>query len=259
MSIWGKIIGGTTGFALGGPLGALAGALAGHIIIDTMVATSSETISHTKELAPSPYADSDEYLASKQAAFSIALVALSAKMAKADGVVSRHEILAFREKVDIPQKDLEAVGRLWDLARETPYGIDSYARQVASFFPQGSVVLEQLMGLLFYIAQADGGIEAQEEAYLREIAGILGFDDEGYERLTYIYGDKELNPYHILGVEPDCDAETLRKVWLEMARLHHPDRLIAEGLPAECIRAANERLAEINTAYETLKSKHKKN
>ncbi|MCE2517607.1 MAG: TerB family tellurite resistance protein, partial [Alphaproteobacteria bacterium] len=116
MTIWGKIIGGTAGFALGGPIGGLLGALAGHAV-DT----------YTADLRDDP--------SRREVAFTIALIALSAKMAKADGTVSRDEILAFREKVDISSRDIDHVGQLWDLARQTPDGFDGYARQLAQMFP----------------------------------------------------------------------------------------------------------------------------
>ena len=122
MSIWGKIIGGATGFALGGPIGGLVGALAGHAV-DHYVAEPSPDPSGIHEVA-----------------FTIALVALAAKMAEVDGVVSKDEILAFRQKVDIPVKDLDNVGRLWDLARQTPDGFDGYARQLAGMFPPASPI-----------------------------------------------------------------------------------------------------------------------
>jgi DnaJ like chaperone protein len=234
MSIWGKIIGGTAGFALGGPIGGLLGALAGHAV-DT----------YTE--------DRREGLPEREVAFTIALIALSAKMAKADGVVTRDEILAFREKVDIPQKDIDNVSRLWDLARQTPDGFDGYARQAAGMFPKGSPVLDQMMELLFFIARADRQISPIEEEYLGHVARILGYDDTEFNRLKLVYGDPEANPYDVLGVTPDAEDAAIRQAWITMARDHHPDRLMAEGLPEEFIRAANERLAAINQAYEDIK------
>lgn len=234
MTIWGKIIGGTAGFALGGPIGGLLGALAGHAV-DT----------YTSDLRQEP--------SGREVAFTIALIALSAKMAKADGTVSRDEILAFREKVDIPQHDIANVGQLWDLARQTPDGFDGYARQLAQMFPPQSPILDQLMELLFFIARADGDITANEEEYLSHVARILGFDEKGYSRLKLIYGDPNANPYIVLGVDPDATDGDIRDAWIKLARRHHPDQLMAEGLPEEFIRAANERLAAINAAYEDIR------
>ena len=113
MSIWGIIIGGTAGFALGGPIGGLLGAVAGHAVE-----------SKFNPSRPDPQA-------TKRIAFTVAVIALSAKMAKADGVVTRDEITAFRARVHIPPAEVKQVGRFWDLARKTPNGFEDYANQVA--------------------------------------------------------------------------------------------------------------------------------
>ena len=236
MSIWGKVIGGTAGFALGGPIGGLVGTLAGHTV---------DVYAARNEVAGPDH---------RQAAFSVALIALSAKMAKADGVVTRHEILAFREKVDIPKSEIDAVARLWDLARQTTDGFEAYANQLARLFPKASAVLEELMGLLFHIARADGSIGADELDYLREVARILGFDEAGFERLAAIHGDEETSPYKVLGADPGWDDAALRRAWLRLVERHHPDRLVGEGLPEECVRASNDHLARINAAYKTITS-----
>ena len=104
MSIWGVIIGGTAGFALGGPIGGLLGAVAGHAV--------------EKRLGPS----SVDPQATKRVAFTVTVIALSAKMAKADGIVSRDEIAAFRERVHVPPRELNQVGKFWALARQPPAG-----------------------------------------------------------------------------------------------------------------------------------------
>ena len=127
---------------LGGPIGALLGAAAGHV--------ASREIG--KRLNPEAEART------RQVAFTVAVVALSAKMAKADGTVTRSEINAFRRKVHIPEKDVRDVGRFWDLARQTPDGFEAYAKQAASLFGPKNAILEQLLELLFFIAAADGEI-----------------------------------------------------------------------------------------------------
>ena len=245
MTIWGKIIVGTAGFALGGPIGGLLGALAGHAVD-----------SYASDFRQEP--------SGREVGFTIALIALSAKMAKADGTVTRDEILAFREKVDIPSKDLVHVGQLWDLARQTPDGFDGYARQLAQIFPPRSPIFDQLMELLFFIARADGEISPNEVEYLGHVARILGYDTDGQARLMMMYGGGDddgggsgANPYHILGVSIDDDLPAIRQAWINLARRHHPDRLMQDGLPEEFMRAATERLMMINNAYERIQTLHK--
>lgn len=233
MTIWGVIIGGAAGFALGGPIGALLGIAAGHFAGKKL----------RQKLDPEQ---------SKKVAFSVAVIALSAKMAKADGVVSRKEIESFRARVDIPAGDVERVGRFWDLARQTPDGFAAYARQTVKLFGPRSAILEQLLDLLFSIAKADGEISIREWAYLREVADIFGYDEPQFNRLCDIYAGLNAAPHLVLGVAADATIDEVRAAWKRLAKKHHPDRLISSGMPEEFVKAATSRLAEINSAYESL-------
>ena len=238
MSIWGKIIGGAAGFALGGPLGALLGVVGGHAF-DRYTA-DDEPI--------------DEEAATKKIAFTIGVIALGAKMAKADGVVTRDEIAAFREVFRVPPEEVKNVGRVWDMARRTTDGFEAYAQQIAKLFNPGSPVLEELIGSLFHIAKADGVLHDNEVAYLRRVAEIFGFDDLAFDRLRATYlGDAAADPYAVLGVDPKDDDETVKTAYRRMIREHHPDRLIAQGLPDELVSAATERMAAVNAAWDRIK------
>ena len=234
MSIWGIIIGGTAGFALGGPIGGLLGAVAGHAV--------------EKRLGPA----STDSQATKRVAFTVAVIALSAKMAKADGVVTHNEINAFRAHVHIPPAEVRQVGRFWDLARKTPEGFEDYATQVARLFAPRAPVLEQLMDLLFHIAQSDGDITAPELSYLAKVADIFGFERADFERFLALHQSKGPSPYEVLGVQHDIDDQALHDHWKRLARTHHPDKLTADGMPEEFIAAANDRLARINAAYDAI-------
>ena len=233
MTIWGIIIGGAAGFALGGPIGALIGAAAGHVAERGL----------QQAIAPEQ---------TRNVAFTVAVIALSAKMARADGVVSRAEINAFRQKVDIPQKDLPQVARFWDLARQTQDGFQSYAKQTVSLFGERAPILEQLLELLFFIARSDSEIAPAEWAYLQEVAFIFGYDEAEFAHMAEIYAHDDAQPHQILGITKDADKHTIRNRWKELVRDHHPDQLIAKGMPAEFIDAATDRLARINRAYELM-------
>src|SRR5437764_7102254 len=116
-------------------------------------------------------------------AFTIAVIALGAKMAKADGTVSRDEVAAFREVFQVPSGEEAHLRFVFDLARRSTAGFDSYARQVGRLFAGNRAVLEDLMGGLFYIALADGRVCPAEDSYLREVARHLGIDAAGYARI----------------------------------------------------------------------------
>ena len=234
MSIWGIIIGGTAGFALGGPIGGVLGAVAGHAVESKFTPSG-----------PDPQA-------TKRIAFTVAVIALSAKMAKADGVVTHNEINAFRARVHIPPAEVKQVGRFWDLARKTPHGFEDYAAQVARLFAPRAPVLEQLLDLLFHIAQSDGDITAPELSYLAKVADIFGFDQADFDRLLSLHQSNGPSPYDVLGVQNDIDDQTIRNHWKRLVRTHHPDTLTADGMPEEFIAAANDRLAKINAAYDAI-------
>ncbi len=234
MSIWGIIIGGTAGFAFGGPIGGLLGAVAGHAVSTKLTPASS---------------DPD---ATKKVAFTVAVIALSAKMAKADGVVTRDEVSAFRARVHIPPSEVKQVGKFWDLARQTPDGYEDYAKQVVRLFTARAPVLEQLLDLLFYIAKSDGEITPPEQQYLSRVASIFGFDQSDFERMKTFHQPGGPSPYDVLGVSVDIDDMALRQHWKQLVRKHHPDTLIANGMPEEFVAAANDRLGRINAAYDLI-------
>jgi len=186
--------------------------------------------------------------------FAIAVVALGAKMAKADGRVTTDEVIAFREIFQITDADLPAVGRFFDLARQDVAGFELYAAQIARMFGSDGDVLETLLDALFHVARADGELHAAEIEFLHIVATTFGFDDIAFEtirRRHCLEGGE--SPYVILGISEQADADAIKDAWKELARRYHPDRLRARGVPDEAARLAERRMAEINGAYDTLR------
>lgn len=241
MSIWGKIIGGAAGFfALGGPLGALLGALAGHAI--------------DKQLEEEPaLATADDRRATREIAFTIAVIALGAKMAKADGTVSRSEVAAFKQVFKIPPDEVNNVARVFDQAKRDVAGFDAYARQLANMFDERHPVLEELIDGLFHIARADGEVHESEILFIHEVARIFGFTDADFARLREVNVGADLaDPYTVLGVRREQSDEEIRATWRRLMRENHPDKLMAQGLPAEFVELANEKVATLNAAYDRI-------
>ena len=230
------IIGSAAGFAFGGPIGGLLGAAAGIAV----------------ERGFSPTKATEDADTSRRVAFTVAVIALSAKMAKADGVVTHDEISAFRQRVHIPQTEVSQVGKFWDLARQTPDGFESYAKQVAKLFDERAPILEQLLDLLFHIARSDGAVTLPEAKYLSTVAEIFGFSETDFARLMALHGEAGPKPYEVLGVDRDIGDVDLRSHWRDLVRANHPDKLIAEGMPEEFIKVANDKLAKINAAYDSI-------
>ena len=245
MSIWGKIIGGAAGFALGGPLGALLGALAGHAA-DKYVGIETPAIA-----GPGGEPGVDERAATRQVAFTIAVIALGAKMAKADGQVDRSEIAAFKEVFQVPASETANVARVFDLAKRDARGFEPYAKQIAKMFSKNHPVLEELLDGLFHIARADGKVHDSELAYLAEVATLFGFSEAEFARIRELnIGPDEADPYTVLGITRTMSNDEIRAAWRKLARDNHPDKLIAQGLPEEFVTMANQKLATINAAYD---------
>ena len=218
MTIWGKIIGSATGFAFGGPIGALLGGAAGHALDKFKI----------KQKLP-------EEIALKQIAFTIGVIVLSAKMAKADGKVTKSEIEAFKQKVKVPNNEIKNVARLWDQAKKTTDGFEVYAKQISNLFEKNSSVLEELLNLLVIIAEADGKVTNPEKLYLKKVSNIFGFSEQDFERICSSTLNKVTDPYQTLGVSKDTPLEDIKNKWKKLAIQHHPDRLIAQGIPQDII------------------------
>jgi DnaJ like chaperone protein len=189
----------------------------------------------------------------RQVAFSVAVIALSAKMAKADGVVTQSEIEAFQEVFDYPEEEANNVARLYNLAKRDVAGYEAYAEKLAGLCSSGQAncpVLENVLDGLFHIAKADGAIHEKEMGFLEDVAQIFRMPEEQFERVVarhvYIEGR---DPYIVLGVSRKDDFPTIRKHYHGLVREHHPDRLIAGGLPASFHAMANDRMARFNAAY----------
>lgn len=248
MSIWGKIVGGAVGFALGGPIGALVGGIAGHFV----------DVGREAQTLPPP--DDDALRAGDPSgrtinsiAFTIAVIALGAKMAKADGRVTRDEVEAFKQVFHVPEGEMRNVARVFDRAKHDATGFEPYAEQVARMFADRPALLEDLLDGLFHIAKADGRVNEPELVYLERVARIFGFDAAAFARIREAHiGPDQADPYVILGIDRTADDASARRRYRELVRQHHPDTLIAQGLPEEFVRVANERLASINAAWDRI-------
>ncbi|MCG6903996.1 MAG: molecular chaperone DjiA [Rhodobacter sp.] len=186
-------------------------------------------------------------------AFTIAVIALGAKMAKADGQVTRNEVRAFREVFHIPPEAEPEAARVFDLARQDVAGFDDYARRIGAMFPPDSGVLCDLMEGLFHIALADGTYHDNENDFLARVADIFGLDAHQFARLRARFVPNATpDPHDVLGVTPDMPLDDIRKVWRRLVLDSHPDRLIARGLPEEAVKMAETRLIALNRAWEDI-------
>lgn len=199
--------------------------------------------------------DPDNWLpGGRDAAFTLALIALAAKMAVADGAVTASEERAFRATVEIAHGHEQQVARVFNLAKQDVAGYDAYARKVTRFFADSPDTLEHVLDSLFYIATADGMVHEAELHYLKSVSDIFGFDEVRFEQMAsqHVRLEAGIDPYAILGLSPDAAPDEIRRVYRSLVAEHHPDRLIAKGVPEDLIDVATARMKAINLAYQAL-------
>ncbi|WP_186394142.1 DnaJ family molecular chaperone [Stappia sp. TSB10GB4] len=182
-------------------------------------------------------------------AFTVAMIALSAKMAKADGVVTGDEEIAFLEVFDIPAGEERNVARLFNLAKQDVAGFETYAERLAALFPDDPEIRIDILDALFHIAKADGVVHEYEVAYLERIAEIFGLDERAFNQILARHVRGGDDPYKVLGIDGAATDEELKRHYRRLVAETHPDRLIARGVPEEFVRIASDRLAALNVAY----------
>ena len=186
-------------------------------------------------------------------AFTIAVIALGAKMAKADGQVTRDEVTAFREVFNIPPEDEAGAARVFNLARQDIAGFEDYAARIGAMYADDPAPLCDLMEGLFHIALADGIYHPNEDDFLHRVADIWGFDDRRFARIrAQFVPDADRDVYDVIGVEPDMPMAEIRMAWKAHVRNNHPDMMIARGVPEEAVKLAEKRMVAINKAWETI-------
>ena len=235
MAIWGSIIGGMLGFSIGGPFGMLLGSLIGG------------------KMSRARSSGGFRSFAQPQQIFALSLIVLSAKLSKADGQVSREELIAVKDKLKIPESELDQVGKIFNKAKEESTGYEPYAKQIAEVYRGNMNVLEEVINTLFYIAEADGQISDNELIMIEDIARIFGLNQ------TQINGIKEsrkssdkLNPYIVLESKPDDSLEEIRKRYIKLSKEHHPDLLLSKGVPQEVIDESKAKMRAVNSAWDQI-------
>ena len=233
MAIWGSLIGGMIGLSLGGPFGMLLGSLIGG------------KISRAKSRA------GFGAFAQPQQIFALSLIVLSAKLSKADGQVSKEELVAVKDKLRIPDNELDQVGKIFNKAKEESTGYEQYAQQIAQIYKGNINVLEEVINILFYIAEADGNVSEDELKMIQHIAQIFGLTEIQFNSIKESRKSSDkLNPYIVLESKPNDEIEIIRKRYLKLSKEHHPDLLMSKGVPQEVIDESKAKMRAINSAWD---------
>ena len=232
MSIWGSLIGGMIGFSLGGPFGMLLGSLIGG------------KISRAKGSINNSFAQ-------PQQIFALSLIVLSAKLSKADGQVSKEELIAVKDKLKIPENEIDQVGKIFNKAKNESTGYKPYAEQIAQIYRGNLNVLEEVINILFYIAEADGNISQAELIMIEDISRIFGLSESQFNSLKESRKSSDkLNPYIVLESNPDDSLTEIRKRYIKLSKEHHPDLLLSKGVPPEVIEESKKKMRSINSAWD---------
>ena len=193
----------------------------------------------------------------KKIGFTIAVIALSAKMAKADGVVSKEEVEAFKQIFDIPQGQEKYVSLVYNLARQDVSGYEIYARKISKMLHKKEALLTNLIEGLLFISAADGEYHPLEDKFINTVSSIFSIPANHLKSLKSIYVYNEVDaPYRILNMRPNDKLTDIRRQWRKLVIENHPDRVLAKGLPKEAIKLANARISRINNAWEKIKHTH---
>ena len=235
MSIWGSLIGGMVGFSLGGPFGMLLGSLIGGKVSRARTRGGFNA------------------QAQGQRIFALSLIVLSAKLSKADGQVSREELIAVKDKLKIPESELDQVGKIFNKAKEESAGYEPYAKQIAQFYKGNINVLEEVINILFYIAESDGNVSQAELNMIQHIAQIFNLNQSQFDSIKESRKSSDkLNPYIVLESKPEDELRDIRKKYLKLSKEHHPDLLLSKGVPQEVIDESKKKMRAINSAWDQI-------
>ena len=233
MAIWGSLIGGMIGLSLGGPFGMLLGSLIGGKISRARSSSGFKSFAQPQQI------------------FALSLIVLSAKLSKADGQISKEELIAVKDKLKIPENEIDQVGKIFNKAKEESAGYEPYAQQIAQIYRGNINVLEEVINILFYIAEADGNVSNAELKMIEHISQIFGLTEVQFNSIKESRKSSDkLNPYVVLESHPDDAIEIIRKSYLKLSKENHPDLLMSKGVPLEVIDESKAKMRAINSAWD---------
>jgi DnaJ like chaperone protein len=256
---WGKVVGGAFGFVLGGPLGGVLGAALGHQIDERVGDLEGQ-----RELT--------------QLAFFTATFSVMGRVAKIDGRVSEDEIAFARsvmEQMSLSEEQRRVAIRLFNEGKEEDFPLDAALDQFRRQLHRGHNLLQIFLEIQIQAAYADGYMDEPERALLLHVCHRLGFSTAQFEHLDALVRfarefsyvppgsrttptppprDKLRDAYGLLDLAPEASDEEVKRAYRRLMNQHHPDKLVAKGLPEEMVKLATEKTQEIKTAYETVKA-----
>ncbi|NOX42463.1 MAG: co-chaperone DjlA [Gammaproteobacteria bacterium] len=264
MSWWGKVFGGAAGYILGGPLGGLVGVALGHNIekgVDVV----------RRHIAPG-FGQGEQ--ARIQAAFFTAAFSVMGHLARSDGSITPREISMAKKvmaQMKLNEEQKKAAGRLFNEGKRIDFPFYTVLSQFRNECQRRRSFMRTFLEIQLHTAFADGALNFQEKKLLMGMADCFGFSKKEFEQLSVLirsqHGIEEIetniperkprqhkDAYAVLGVTSNESYAEIKKAYRRLISLHHPDKLAAKGLPEDMIKLATEKLQEIKSAYDQIKT-----
>jgi DnaJ like chaperone protein len=185
-------------------------------------------------------------------AFTIGVIALSAKMARADGAVSPLEVQAFQQVFQARPEEERNVRRVFDLAKQDVAGYQSYADEIGKLLKDHRKLLQDVLEGLLYVAAVDGVLHPDEDRFLADVANRFGFSPSEFRFFRARFVVDHGNPYDVLRLSPLATDAEVKQQYRKLVADNHPDKLMGRGVPPEFVEIATRKLAAINAAYDTI-------
>ncbi|MEJ2542976.1 MAG: TerB family tellurite resistance protein [Calditrichaceae bacterium] len=273
MGFWGKAIGAGFGFMIGGPIGAIFLGALGHLYdksVESLTKSNNIRCPHCGiDISLNDFKNGicpacnhrlsvDEARTNndRQFVFYVSLASLAAKMAKADGVVTSDEVKAFdhfvRYNLNLDTNERKIVAQLFNEAKSSPVSAAQIAAQFKTIIGFQPDIMQILIQLLFQISMADGKFHPAEEKFIKDVAGVFGLSQIEYDQIKAMFIKGNGRAYQVLGVQQNASDDEIKTSYRKLVMQYHPDKLIAKGMPEDFIKNANQKMAEINNAYDSI-------
>lgn len=261
MNIWGKVIGGILGFAIGNIFGLFIGIWIGSSFDKGLNQNFSGIFTHK-----------DPALIQK--IFFKTTFSVMGHIAKADGVVSQKEIDA-AEQVMV-QLGLDTVKRkeamqAFSQGKESNFDLNANLSEFITNAVRQPSLIQMFLEIQILAATADGSVNVAERDILYQIGQVFRLPPTQIDRLVEMViaqqsfhqggsrnqsGPTLEQAYKVIGISDNATKQEVKRAYRKLMSQHHPDKLVAKGMPEEMVKVATEKSQEIQAAYEMIKRQH---